>query len=200
MKSADLEDSCFVTDKLEHDLPYWEELFQKLNFPGMDLVEATAYPMSASDRREAKKAFRQIRREFLNLLVTERLNDLKEAGCDESALLSVRRGVMPENFNIHIKIPFDYTGGVEFSNLVFMQSMPYHNEIHRFINLQMAGLDPQARPSKLYIPVPVGMVYLPHTEITGSGGKNKSDRSVTAGMSTSFLQTMARKTMMGGRG
>ena len=200
MTTSKLNDVCFVTDKLIHDLSYWENLFQKLNFPGMDLVEATAYPLSIGERREAKKAFRQIRREFLNLLIAERLNDLKEAGCDESAILSLRRGVMPENFNIHIKIPFDYTGQVDFSNLVFMQSLPYHNEIHRFMNLQMAGMELNARPRKLYIPVPVGMVYLPHTEITGSGGKNKSDRSVTAGMTTSFLQNMALKTMRGGRG
>ena len=200
MTASKLGDVCFVVDKLEHDLPYWEDLFQKQNFPGMDLVEATAYPQSLEERREAKKAFRQIRREFLNLLLEERLNDLKEAGCDDSALLALRRGVMPENFNIHIKIPFDYTGQVDFSNLVFMQSLPYHNEIHRFINMQMAGLDVNARPRKLYIPVPVGMVYLPHTEITGSGGKNKSDRSVTAGMTTSFLQNMALKSMRGGRG
>ena len=123
MAASKLDDVCFVTDKMVHDLPYWEGLFQKLNFPGMDLVEATAYPLSSTERREAKKAFRQIRREFLNLLMTERLNDLKEAGCDESALLSLRRGLMPENFNIHIKIPFDYTGQVDFSNLVFMQSL-----------------------------------------------------------------------------
>lgn len=200
MTASKTDSACVITDKMIQDLSYWEDLFQKLNFPGMDLVEATAYPLDLTARKEAKKALRQIRREFLNMLLAERLNDLKEAGCDESALLALRRGVMPENFNIHVKIPFDYTGSVDFSNLVFMQSIPYHNEIHRFMNLQMADMQPEERPRKLYIPVPVGFVYLPHTEITGSGGKNKSDRSVTAGMTTSFLQNMALKTMRGGRG
>ena len=45
-----------TTDMLE-DLTFWEAKFQEMNFPGMDLVEATAYPLSLLEKVSRKKQY-----------------------------------------------------------------------------------------------------------------------------------------------
>jgi len=188
-----------VTDEMINDLTFWEMTFQQMNFPGMDLVEATAYPLSPWERIAKKKQFARVKRDFIRYVAYNSLNDLRNAGLDEESIFYFKKGILPENFNIHVKIPFDYTGEVDFSNLVLMQTFPYHEDIHKFMDMQMEGMPLNIRPRKLYIPVPIGRVYIPLTTFNGSGGKNKQDRSVQAGFSAESLKSLQRRTMMGGR-
>ena len=188
-----------ITDEMIKDLTFWEMTFQQMNFPGMDLVEATAYPLPPWERLAQKKQFNRTKKDFIRYVAYNSINDLRNAGLDEESIFYLKKGFLPENFNIHIKIPFDYTGEVDFSNLVLMQTFPYHEDIHKFMDMQMEGMPLNVRPRKLYIPVPIGRVYIPLTTYNGSGGKNKQDRSVQAGFSAATLQNLARRTMMGGR-
>lgn len=188
-----------ITDEMIKDLTFWEMTFQQMNFPGMDLVEATAYPLPPWERLAQKRQFNRVKRDFIRYVAYNSLNDLRNAGLDEESIFYFKKGILPENFNIHLKIPFDYTGEVDFSNLVLMQTFPYHEDIHKFMDMQMEGMPLNVRPRKLYIPVPIGRVYIPLTTYNGSGGKNKQDRSVQAGFSAAALQNLARRTMVGGR-
>ncbi len=186
-----------VTSEIREDLKFWEAKFQEMNFPGMDLVEATAYPISMSDKIERKKQYKRVKRDFLKYVAYNFVNDLRNAGLDEDSIFYFKKGIMPENFNVHLKVPFDYTGSVDFSNMVLIQNRPYHEDIHRFMDMQMDGMPVGTLPEKLYIPVPTGKVYIPLTMYTGSGGKGKHDRSVYAGYSESAFKRLAQKTMMG---
>ena len=186
-----------VTSEMREDLKFWEAKFQEMNFPGMDLVEATAYPISMSDNIERKKQYKRVKRDFLKYVAYNFVNDLRNAGLDEDSIFYFKKGIMPENFNVHLKVPFDYTGSVDFSNMVLIQNRPYHEDIHRFMDMQMDGMPVGTLPEKLYIPVPTGKVYIPLTMYTGSGGKGKHDRSVYAGYSESAFKRLAQKTMMG---
>lgn len=186
-----------VTSEMREDLKFWEAKFQEMNFPGMDLVEATAYPISMSDKIERKKQYKRVKRDFLKYVAYNFVNDLRNAGLDEDSIFYFKKGIMPENFNVHLKVPFDYTGSVDFSNMVLIQNRPYHEDIHRFMDMQMDGMPVGTLPEKLYIPVPTGKVYIPLTMYTGSGGKGKHDRSVYAGYSESAFKRLAQKTMMG---
>lgn len=186
-----------VTSEMREDLKFWEAKFQEMNFPGMDLVEATAYPILMSDKIERKKQYKRVKRDFLKYVAYNFVNDLRNAGLDEDSIFYFKKGIMPENFNVHLKVPFDYTGSVDFSNMVLIQNRPYHEDIHRFMDMQMDGMPVGTLPEKLYIPVPTGKVYIPLTMYTGSGGKGKHDRSVYAGYSESAFKRLAQKTMMG---
>lgn len=186
-----------VISEMREDLKFWEAKFQEMNFPGMDLVEATAYPISMSDKIERKKQYKRVKRDFLKYVAYNFVNDLRNAGLDEDSIFYFKKGIMPENFNVHLKVPFDYTGSVDFSNMVLIQNRPYHEDIHRFMDMQMDGMPVGTLPEKLYIPVPTGKVYIPLTMYTGSGGKGKHDRSVYAGYSESAFKRLAQKTMMG---
>ena len=188
-----------VTQDMREDLNFWEAKFQEMNFPGMDLVEATAYPLSLLEKINRKKQYKRVKRDFIKYLIYNFTNDLRNAGMTDEDLFYFKKGILPENFNIHLKIPFDYTGNVDFSNMVLMQSRPYHEDIHRFMDMQMSEMDVGVIPEKLYIPVPTGKVYIPLTMYTGSGGKGKHDRSVFAGYSESAFEKLAQKTMRGAR-
>ena len=186
-----------VTNDMLRDLTYWEATFQQMNFPGMDLVEATAYPLSLLEKINKKKQYARAKRDFLRYISYHYANDLLDAGLDEDGLFYLKKGIIPENYTIHIKIPLDYTGEIDFSNLVFIQTSPYHEDIHRFMDMQLENMSLTQRPRKLYIPVPTGMVYIPMTNYSGTGGKNKTDRSVMAGFSEKAIEALTRKTMMG---
>ena len=188
-----------VTTDMREDLDFWEAKFQAMNFPGMDLVEATAYPISLLEKVNKKKQYKRVKKDFLKYISYHFVNDLRNAGLDEESIFYLKKGIVPENFNIHVKVPFDYTGSVDFSNMVLMQNRPYHEDIHRFIDMQMEEMPVGTIPQKLYIPVPTGSVYIPLTNYTGSGGKGKHDRSVYAGYSESAFQKLAQKTMRGAR-
>lgn len=186
-----------VTQNMLKDLASWEAKFQEMNFPGMDLMEATAYPLTLLEKVNRKKQYKRVKNDFLKYLSYHFINDLREAGLTEDDIFYLKKGILPENFNVHLKIPFDYTGSVKFSNMVLIQNLPYHEDIHRFMDMQMEGMPNATIPEKLYIPVPTGSVYIPLTMYTGSGGKGKHDRSVFAGYSESAFKKLAQKTMRG---
>ncbi len=186
-----------VTADMLKDLAFWEAKFQEMNFPGMDLVEATAYPLTLLEKVNRKKQYKRVKDDFLKYLSYHLVNDLRNAGLTEESIFYFKKGILPENFNIHLKVPFDYTGVVDFSNMVLIQNRPYHEDIHRFMDMQMEGMPVGTIPQKLYIPVPTGNVYIPLTMYTGSGGKGKHDRSVFAGYSEGAFKKLAEKTMRG---
>ena len=188
-----------VTNDMRENLDFWESKFQAMNFPAMDLVEATAYPISLLEKVNQKKQYARVKKDFLKYVSYYFVNDLRNAGLNEEAIYYFKKGIVPENFTVHIKIPFDYTGKVDFSNMVLMQNRPYHQDIHKFMDMQMEQMAIGVIPYKLYIPVPTGSVYIPSTTFTGSGGKGKHDRSVFAGYSESAFQKLAQKTMRGAR-
>ncbi len=180
-----------------NNLAYWEKKFQSMNFPAMDLLEATAYPMTRIEKYEFVKKFSRMKKDFLVFLVTNQIHSLRSAGLGEEDLFYLKKGILPENFTVHLKIPFDYTGTVDFSNFVLMQNIPYHDLIHSYLNMQFNGLNRLEMPQKLYVPAPVGNIYISDTNYAGSGGKSTSDRSAMAGYSAEAIKTMMMKNMPG---
>ena len=186
-----------ITQNMLHDLSFWEAKFQEMNFPGMDLVEATAYPLTLLEKVNRKKQYKRVKNDFLKYLCYHFVNDLREAGLTEDDIFYLKKGILPENYNVHLKMPFDYTGSVNFTNMVLIQNLPYHEDIHRFMDMQMENMSITTVPEKLYIPVPTGSVYIPLSMYSGSGGKGKHDRSVFAGYSESAYKRLTQRTMRG---
>jgi len=176
---------------------YWEELFNKMNFPGMDLMAAPYHPHPTEDKGAELKQLNRTIRDFTRFLSYHHANDLRSAGVTEEGLFYMKRGQMPENFTVHLKYPLNYGGTVDFNNMVFIQARPFHDLIHLYINKQILGPEGCLTPKQLYIPVPVGKVYVPMGLFTGSGGKNKQDRSVLSGFTQSALRDLALRTMPG---
>ena len=153
-------------------LSYWQDVFNQMNFPGMDLMEVTRDTQYLNQPLAEHKLFLQKIPEFLKLLSEENVNDLRMAGIAESNIFAMGKGIMPINWTVHLKYPLDYGGKIDFDNMILIQIEPFHEEIHSFLNKQMLSKAGVARPNELYIPVPTGRVYIPmNTVFSGGGGK-----------------------------
>ena len=176
---------------------YWESLFNNMNFPGMDIMAVPYYPQQTDDYIVQQKLLNRTIRDFVRYLSYHLANDLRSAGVSEEGLFYMKRGQIPENFTVHLNYPLDFGGTIDFNNMVFIQSRPFHELIHLYINKQIIGPEGVLTPEQLYVPVPVGKVYVPMGLFTGSGGKNKQDRSVLSGFTQSALKDLAIRSMPG---
>ena len=176
---------------------YWENLFNEMNFPGMDLMAVTPLIRENYDIQTIQKLMNRTMRDFVRFLSYHHANDLRSAGITEEGLFYMKRGQIPENFTVHLKYPINYGGTIDFDNMVFIQARPFHDLIHLYLNKQFIGPEGYLTPEQLYVPVPTGKVYVPMGLFTGSGGKNKQDRSVLAGFSQSALKDLALRSMPG---
>lgn len=179
------------------DQDYWAEKFNQQNFPGMDLMAVSYLGSFTYDLLEQHMMLRRVVRDFTRLLSYNYVNDLRAAGVSEEGIFYMRKGKLPENFTVHLKYPLEYGGAIDFNNMVFMQDKPYHDMIHQYLNEQILSDKGIEYPALLYVPVPVGKIYIPFGMFTGSGGKNKQDRSVYAGFSKAAFDKIALRAMPG---
>lgn len=157
----------------EKGTDYWQDLFNQMNFPSMDLMAVAYQPNYLHNFSKEHAVLKEKTTQFLRLLADENVKDLRAAGVPESHIFSMGRGIMPINWSIHLKYPLDYGGQLEFENMILIQTDPFHEEIHHFINKQILSKAGVAHPQELYIPVPSGRVYIPSnlTFFGGAGGK-----------------------------
>ena len=180
----------------EKDLEYWENLFQESNFGGMNLMGLSYYPITVNEADFFKK-YTAAKKEFIQDILKNNLNDLRSAGISEENIFYLTKGFLPANWTVHLKYPPLYGGRPEADNMVLIQCQPFHELIHDFIDRQILTGAGVGHPKILYVPTPVEKVYIPEGTWTGSGGKKKADRSVMAGMTQSALQQLSTK--VGGR-
>ena len=188
--------SAVPTGNPDTDRALWEWQFSQTHLPNMELIEVNYVMLDANWLSELRKAFKRTRRDFLKYVGYHHVNELIAAGMDEEDIKLVKKGKAPENFNIHVRVPFDYGGTNSFSNLVLIQTHPYHNEIHRFIDMQTL-IQPNLKPMKLFLPSPKGKVYTPGEVEISSGGTSRHDRSVYAGFLESTFEMINQRSMMG---
>ena len=179
------------------DRPMWEGQASQMELPNMDVIEANYIMLDPRWRLELRKAFKRARRDFLKYVGYHHVNELMAAGLLEEDIAKIKKGKAPENFNVHVRIPFDYGGTNDFSNLVLIQTHPFHVNIHKFLDMQILSQPQGMKPRRLFIPAPKGKVYFPGVIEVSSGGKDKHDRSVYAGFLESTFEIIAQKTSLG---
>lgn len=182
--------------KDENGADYWENLFQESNFAGMNLMGLSYYPLTIQEEVFFEH-YTAAKKDFIADILIHNINDLRSAGISEENIFYFSKGILPANWTIHLKYPPLYGGQAEPDNMVMIQCQPFHELIHDFINKQILTNAGLGHPKILYVPTPVGKVYIPEGAWTGSGGKKKADRSVMAGMTQGALQQLSQK--VGGR-
>jgi len=155
----------------------WKWHFEQFSLPNMDLYEAQYIPQDPRWKMEMRKAFKRARRDFLKFVGYNHEEECRSVGIDDEGIKKLKKGRAPENFNVHQKLPLDYSGSNDFSNLCLMQTHPYHEDLHKFIDLQFMRYRMGQKPRHIYIPIPDVKVYNPNIsgEISGSGGKEADD-------------------------
>lgn len=194
---AESEQMMSGTSHTPKDQDFWANRFNQLNFPGMDLMAVSYFGSFTYDMLEQHMLLKRVTRDFVRLLSYNYPMDLRAAGVSEEGIFYMKKGKIPENFTVHLKYPPEYGGTIDFNNMVFMQDKPFHDMIHSYLDEQLLTPNGISYPPLLYVPTPVGKIYVPFGMFTGSGGKNKQDRSVYAGFSKAAFEKIALKAMPG---
>ena len=192
-----LNQEIITGNQLNKNQDYWANRFNQLNFPGMDLMAVSYIGSFTYDMLEQHLLLKRVVRDFVRLLSYNYTMELRSAGVSEEGIFYMKKGKIPENYTVHLKYPPEYGGTIDFNNMVFMQDKPFHDMIHAYLDEQILTENGISYPPLLYVPAPVGKIYVPFGMFTGSGGKNKQDRSVYAGFSKAAFEKIALKAMPG---
>ena len=95
---------------------------------------------------------------FIKFMACQHGIECKKLGLDDSEIKQMRQGIIPENINVHLKIPFDFGGECIFENMALIRTHPHHLYLHRLIECQFEqGILKQEK--QLFVPVFEGFAY-----------------------------------------
>lgn len=128
-----------------------ENKLQDYNLHNFELKECPYEPQSWQEMNKFFTEFYHIRGLFLKLLGYSQVDECLKMGLNKADIKLLQNSNAPENYNTHIKIPFDFGGTLDFSNLCLVKTHPTHGLIHRLIDLQIES-DFLRTHKKIFIP------------------------------------------------
>jgi hypothetical protein len=105
---------------------------------------------------------RTVKKAFLKDIGNDpaKLKALEAAGLSPKQIEDLKRGMQPEGFQVHHKVPLDDGGDNSFGNLILMKNDPYHLAITNEQSALTRGM--KAGESKtIDWPMPEGFIYPP---------------------------------------
>ncbi len=127
---------------------------------GIPVVEAPYVAVPRRKVRELRREFTTARKEFLKILATTQYPALKKAGLSDKAVENMKRGMSPNGYNTHHKIPLAGGGLNVFDNFILIKNDPYHEDLHKILDPQICVLKDGER-AVVKIPLPSGNVFIP---------------------------------------
>lgn len=122
-------------------------------------LRACAYhPKTWADMSKNYIEYKRLRKTFLKFLGYSRSEECLRYGLDEEDLKLLKNQQSPENYNTHIKIPFDFGGTISLDNLCLLKTHPVHDQIHHLIEMQI-GCNFLKKHKIIYIPWFDGSFY-----------------------------------------
>ena len=97
------------------------------------------------------------RKAFLKIIGYSHTDICLNAGLSTEDISFLKQSISPENFNVHIKIPFDFGGTPTPDNMCLIKTHPIHDHIHALQEYQLEK-DFLKYHKKLYIPYFEGIV------------------------------------------
>lgn len=117
---------------------YIHALLTKYGLNNMHLILKDYTSQSWKEMYGIFNNYQRARTAFLKLISYSEVKNLIKLGLDENEISRLKEGITPENFNTHIKIPFDFGGTLDFSNFSFIRTHHTHSNIHRILDMQIA--------------------------------------------------------------
>ena len=151
---------------------------------GIPVVEVSYTAVDKKHVKEMRHEFTGMRRAFLKELAATQTDALKQMGFSDNMIGLLAKGESPKGFNVHHKMPLAGGGKNEFSNFILIKNDPYHTDIHKVSDLQIAKMN--AGETKIVkIPMPQGSVFIPPE-------KQQSQTAVKTPVSMALLQKMQK--------
>lgn len=135
-----------------------ELLLEKYKLPNMQLILKDYAPQSWIEMDNAFSEYQKARVGFIKLIAYKNIDELEKFGLKDSDIKCLKEGLVPENYNTHIKIPFDFGGELSFDNFSFIRTHHTHSNIHRVLDFQISkGF--LLKYKKIFIPYFNGRFY-----------------------------------------
>lgn len=137
---------------------YIQALLAKYGLDNMHLILKDYTSQSWKEMYSIFNNYQRARTAFLKLISYSEVKNLIKLGLSENEISRLKEGITPENFNTHIKIPFDFGGSLDFSNFSFIRTHHTHSNIHRILDMQIAkGFF--LKHQKIFVPFFEGKFY-----------------------------------------
>lgn len=145
--------------KQEFDiLSFLEQYAASLNLKGLSFKPYTYIARNFADISKDYALFLKTKRLFLKFMACKHPEECRKLNLSDTEIQQMHFGIIPENINIHLKIPFDFGGQCSFENMALIRTHPQHLYLHRLIEYQFEqGL--LKKEKKLFIPCFEGYVY-----------------------------------------
>ena len=115
-------------------------------------------PQTWPEMERSFEEYIKARAVFLKRLAYEETEACLSLGLDNMAIHQLKQGYAPENFNTHLKIPFDFGGSLEPDNFSLVKTHPVHARLHHLFDLQIESGFLKNR-YLIYIPWFEGKIY-----------------------------------------
>lgn len=131
---------------------------EEFELKNITLIEAPYAPLTWHETAKVFKDYPRNRAAFLKMISYAEYDACRELGLSQEDIDLMKEGISPENYNTHLKQPFDFGGKVEFNNFSLLRSHPTHDQIHQLIELQIT-YDYLRTNKKIFIPTFKGHIY-----------------------------------------
>lgn len=114
------------------------------------------------ERQQTRTDFESgIRADFIKHLAKNHYKELRAAGITDKQINGMKYGYTPNGFNTHHKVPIHGGGTNDFSNLMLIKRIPYHDMLHnQVINPQIRGIE-EGESIMIKIPMTDAKVFVP---------------------------------------
>lgn len=148
--------SSFITpEAMEAEL---QQLLEVLQLQNITLVLQPVTPKTWEEMNFCYSEYGRVRLEFLKLLGKNFQDECLAAGLREDEIHGLSQGITPENFNTHLKFPFDFGGMTNINNLSLVQTHPTHGNLHKIIDIQIEN-NFLKNHRKIFVPTFKGRIY-----------------------------------------
>ena len=124
----------------------------------IELKECSYQPQTWAEMYKNYIEYTRLRQNFLRFISLTKSDECKLIGFDDEDMELLKNKQSPENYNTHLKIPFDFGGKLNLDNICLIKTNPLHDQIHQMIEMQI-GCGFLKQHKIIYIPWFDGSLY-----------------------------------------
>lgn len=150
---------------IEDSVPGLEEMqnllqkkIEKYNLRNMQLIKKDYSPQTWQEMYSIFNEYQRTRNAFLKLIGYSNAKECERLGLSQYDIELLKDNIAPENYNTHLKIPFDFGGNLSLSNFSLVKTHHTHSNLHRIMDMQIAG-GFLLKHKKIFIPWFEGKFY-----------------------------------------
>lgn len=135
-----------------------EEKLRKYNLRNIRLIKKDYTPQTWQEMYSVFSEYQRMRNAFLKLIGYSDEAECRKLGLNDEDIALLKTSITPENFNTHLKIPFDFGGNLNISNFSLIKTHHCHSNIHRILDMQISS-GFLLKHKKIFIPWFEGKFY-----------------------------------------